>query len=258
MALARTLLALAFTGCATLLLAAPDASPVIDVTANRLDSNSYTSPYGELSVAEQAASIPGVRLLRQGLGSPQADLRIRGGAFSSSGFALEGLALFNPQTEHFHADLPIVPLMTESPRLLTGMEQFRQMSGHASGTVAMDLAVPEDYAKFDLTAGSRASSPPPPPSAGTGPPRAAPRAAAPFSPSMTRSTRPTDTPTTTSPAGQPAPCSSTPTPGKGRWAPCWAPSRRSASGRAAFTARPPPSPPRRKCPPPSSSEACAA
>jgi vitamin B12 transporter len=154
MALARTLLALAFTGCATLLLAAPDASPVIDVTANRLDSNSYTSPYGELSVAEQAASIPGVRLLRQGLGSPQADLRIRGGAFSSSGFALEGLALFNPQTEHFHADLPIVPLMTESPRLLTGMEQFRQMSGHASGTVAMDLAVPEDYAKFDLTAGS--------------------------------------------------------------------------------------------------------
>jgi hypothetical protein len=140
--------------CAPWLHGAPDAVPVIDVIGNRLESQSYTSPYAELSVAEQAATIPGVRLVRQGLGSPQADLRIRGGAFSSSGFALEGLPLFNPQTEHFHADLPLSPLLADSIRLLTGLEQFRLMSGHASGTVALDLAEPEDHAKFDLTAGT--------------------------------------------------------------------------------------------------------
>jgi vitamin B12 transporter len=147
-------LILASVSAALPLLAAPDALPVIDVVADRLESNSYTSPYAELTLAEQAATIPGVRLLRQGRGSPQADLRIRGGAFSSSGFALEGLPLVNPQTEHFNADLPLIPLLAGSVRLLTGIEQFRQMSGHASGTVAVDLAEPEEHARLDLTAGS--------------------------------------------------------------------------------------------------------
>jgi vitamin B12 transporter len=144
-------LLLAFAAAVT---AAPDAWPIIDVTASRLDSQPYLSPYGELSVAEEAASIPGVRLQRQGLGSPQADLRIRGGAFSSSGFALEGLPLFDPQTEHFHADLPLSPLLADRVRLLTGLEQFSAMSGHASGTVDMDLAEPDNHLKFDLAAGS--------------------------------------------------------------------------------------------------------
>ena len=145
-------LALAAGGAAA--LASPDGLPVIDVTANRLDNPPYTSPYDELSVAEEAASIPGVRLQRQGLGDSQADLRIRGGAFSSSGFAMEGLPLFNPQTEHFHADLPLAPLLVDRVRLLTGLEQFRAMAGHASGTVDMDLAEPGDHVKLDLAAGS--------------------------------------------------------------------------------------------------------
>lgn len=134
--------------------AAPESGPVIDVVARRLESSSYTSPYGELSVSEQTASIPGVRLVRQGAGGPQADLRIRGGAFSSSGYAIEGLALFNPQTEHFHADLPIAPLLSDSIRLMTGIEQFRLYSGHASGSVAVDLAAPEDHLKINLADGS--------------------------------------------------------------------------------------------------------
>ncbi len=150
---AGPILALVLAG-ARWLPAAPDATPVIDVIANRPENTTYTSPYAGLSVPERAASIPGVRLIHQGLGSPQADLRIRGGAFSSSGFALEGLPLFNPQTEHFHADLPLSPLLADSVQLLTGVEQFRQMSGHASGTVALELAEPEDHAKFDLTAGT--------------------------------------------------------------------------------------------------------
>jgi hypothetical protein len=183
-------LLLAFAAAVT---AAPDAWPIIDVTASRLDSQPYLSPYGELSVAEEAASIPGVRLQRQGLGSPQADLRIRGGAFSSSGFALEGLPLFDPQTEHFHADLPLSPLLADRVRLLTGLEQFSAMSGHASGTVDMDLAEPDNHLKFDPTVLSRQ----PPPPAGPGPRPAAVSAAAPRSCSTTGSTAPTGRMTTT-------------------------------------------------------------
>ena len=153
MRIAPAALFLALAGSAGA-LAAPDGVPVIDVVAGRMQSQSYSSPLAGLSVSEEAATIPGVRLERQGMGSPQADLRVRGGAFSSSGYAVEGLALFNPQTEHFQADLPLAPLMADSVRLLTGLEEFRQMSGHASGTVALDLAEPEDHATADLTAGT--------------------------------------------------------------------------------------------------------
>ncbi len=134
------------------LSAAPESGPVVEVTSSRLAGRSYTSPYAPISLAEQAASRPGVRLVRQGVGAPQADLRIQGGAFNSAGFAVEGLPLINPQTEHFH-DLPIPPLWGGSVTLLTGLDQFRAYSGHASGSIDVELAEPDDHATWGLTAG---------------------------------------------------------------------------------------------------------
>lgn len=142
---------------ALLLAGAASAAPVpeafIEVTADRPDRLPAASPYAAGALAEQAATLPGVRLARQGFGASQADLRIRGAPFQAAGFAVEGLPLVNPQTEHFHADLAIPPLWTPAPALLTGVDQFRAFSGHAAGTLAVELAAPEEHRAGDLTAG---------------------------------------------------------------------------------------------------------
>jgi len=84
--------------------------------------------------------VPGVSLRKQGEGSPQTDLSIRGAPFSSSGYLLGGLAVRNAQTEHWQFDVPFPDAWFDTPMLLTGLERFRTSSGHPSGSVALELA----------------------------------------------------------------------------------------------------------------------
>ncbi len=97
-----------------------------------------------------AAGVPGVTMRSQGFLAPQADLQIRGSAFNSGGFLLSGLALHNPQTEHFQADLPLPSLLFVEPELLTGLDRFRASSGHPSGSLALEFArvEPRGYAEL--------------------------------------------------------------------------------------------------------------
>ncbi len=105
------------------------------------------------SPLDRAATEPGVHVQAQGFGGPQTDLRIRGSPFSSAGFSIQGLPLSNPQTEHFHADLPIPASWISSLSLETGMESFRRTHGHLSGTIEMDLAEPEPRRFLSLQGG---------------------------------------------------------------------------------------------------------
>jgi len=99
------------------------------------------------------ANLPGVALRSQGFGAPQADLCIRGAPFSSSGLLLSGLALRNPQTEHFQADLPVPSDVFTSPELLTGLDQFRTSSGHPAGSVALGFAPIEEMGRVEIGGG---------------------------------------------------------------------------------------------------------
>jgi vitamin B12 transporter len=89
--------------------------------------------------------ISGLMLRSQGEGTPQTDLSIRGGSFSSAGVTIGKLALRNAQTEHWHAVLADAPESWFGPtRVVTGIERFRHSVGHPSGSVVLELATPID------------------------------------------------------------------------------------------------------------------
>ncbi len=83
--------------------------------------------------------LPGVDLQVQGVSGGQSDLSILGSSFSGAGLALEGVALPNAQTEHFHTALPLPPALLRSPEVQTGMEQALGSSGYLVGTVQYSL-----------------------------------------------------------------------------------------------------------------------
>ncbi|HOE61737.1 MAG TPA: TonB-dependent receptor [Kiritimatiellia bacterium] len=89
---------------------------------------------------EPLRDIPGLMLRQQGASAPQGDLSIRGSPFNGAGLLLNGLTLRNAQTEHWHADLSVPNIWTDTPTVLTGMERFRAASGHPSGSVSLELA----------------------------------------------------------------------------------------------------------------------
>ena len=84
--------------------------------------------------------VPSLALRQQGTGGAQADLSIRGSSFNTTGLLLNGAALRNSQTEHWHADLPAPEVWFEPPRVRTGLDRFRLSSGHPSGSVDLRLA----------------------------------------------------------------------------------------------------------------------
>lgn len=90
------------------------------------------------SLAEAFRQLPGVHLATQGVGG-QSDLSIQGSSFSGAGLSLNGLALRNPQTEHFHSELPVLPEVFATATVRTGIEQQALTSTHLAGTVDFGL-----------------------------------------------------------------------------------------------------------------------
>lgn len=86
------------------------------------------------------ATTPVLRLKSQGGRGAQTDLSIRGSSFSGAGLAIAGLPLTNPQTEHFHSELPFPSALFLQPRILTGLERKLDSGGHLVGTVGFEFA----------------------------------------------------------------------------------------------------------------------
>jgi hypothetical protein len=107
------------------------------------------------SVAGVAAGVPGVTLSSQGYLAPQSDLRIRGSSFDSCGFLLSGLALRNPQSEHFQSELPLPEEILLEPVLLTGLDRFRLSPGYPSGSLSLDFASAAPGGFVEYGAGNR-------------------------------------------------------------------------------------------------------
>ena len=136
---------LAAGSAATNILVRIEATALADAVAPPMDRSAAPA---------FAADVPGVSLRSQGTSEPQADLSIRGAPFSSSGLLLSGLALHNPQTEHFQSDLPVPYDVFGTPHLLTGLDQFRTSSGHPAGSVAIDLSPLDDVRRIDIGGGA--------------------------------------------------------------------------------------------------------
>lgn len=110
----------------------------IHVAAPRLSPERVSSSGWD--AASRFESVPFVSVRQQGLRSAQGDLSVRGGAFNTSGMLLQGIAVKNPQTEHFQGDLDLPDDYFERPEVATGMERFSRSSSHPSGAVVLDLA----------------------------------------------------------------------------------------------------------------------
>jgi len=65
---------------------------------------------------------PQIDLQARGLPEGQSDISVRGGLFENTGFRLGAITIFDPQTGHYSAELPIDPDMLTSPALMTDSE----------------------------------------------------------------------------------------------------------------------------------------
>lgn len=91
----------------------------------------------DTSLASHLLHIPGVQVIPQGLAGGSADLSIRGSAFSGAGLSFGGVSLRNPQTEHFHIELPFPAWWLAAPEVRAGVHQAARGQGHLAGTVAL-------------------------------------------------------------------------------------------------------------------------
>ena len=79
---------------------------------------------------------PRVDVQARNLAEGQADVAIRGGVFENTGFKFGAMSIYDPQTGHYLAELPIAPAMLTSPRVLTGADNAAESFNAAVGTVA--------------------------------------------------------------------------------------------------------------------------
>jgi hypothetical protein len=87
----------------------------------------------------------------------QADIAIRGGIFENTGFRIGGAFLFDPQTGHYFAELPVAPVMITAPRILTGAENALGGFNADVGTVAYDWQAIQERGELTATAGQYGS-----------------------------------------------------------------------------------------------------
>lgn len=78
---------------------------------------------------------PFVDVQARNFAESQADVTIRGGVFENTGFALGAGTLFDPQTGHYFAEMPVPPAMLGAPQVLTGVDNARAGFNSAVGTI---------------------------------------------------------------------------------------------------------------------------
>lgn len=79
---------------------------------------------------------PRVDVQGRGFAEAQADISIRGGTFENTGFSLGAAPVYDPQTGHYFAELPVAPAMLAAPEVRTGAEQATRGWNANAGGVA--------------------------------------------------------------------------------------------------------------------------
>lgn len=111
-------------------LALPKVVTYSEQVANQTPVATFAMPVSGLRFE------PRVDVQARNLAEGQADVAIRGGVFENTGFKLGALSLYDPQTGHYFAEIPVAPAMLERPRVLTGADNARGGFNAGVGTVA--------------------------------------------------------------------------------------------------------------------------
>ena len=136
----RGLVAMLSGGCAISLPAQekpdtyvlPTLSIVSDRVANETPVATFAMPVSALQFE------PRVDVQARNFAEAQADVAIRGGIFENTGFKLGALAVYDPQTGHYFAELPVAPAMLASPQVLTGADNAARGFNAEVGTIAYE------------------------------------------------------------------------------------------------------------------------
>ena len=134
---------------------APIALPLMavlsDRVANQQATGTFTMPVTLLRFE------PGVDVQERNLVEGQADIAIRGGTFENTGFAVCGLTLYDPQTGHYSAEIPLAPALLTAPTVLTGADHARLGWNATAGTVAYRWAPVRTGGEIEMGAANHAS-----------------------------------------------------------------------------------------------------
>lgn len=89
----------------------------------------YAAPVSQLRFE------PLVDVQVRNFGEAQGDVSIRGGIFENTGFKLGGANLFDPQTGHYFAEIPVDPGMLTTPTISTGVDNALLGFNSTVGTI---------------------------------------------------------------------------------------------------------------------------
>src|SRR6185295_5707538 len=113
---------------------APVSLPELTVysprVANQSPTGTFATPVSSLRFEPQ------VDVQARNLTEAQADVTIRGGIFENTGFKIGAVSVFDPQTGHYYADLPVAPAMLGAPLVLTGADHAMATSASTVGAVS--------------------------------------------------------------------------------------------------------------------------
>ncbi|HEY0967728.1 MAG TPA: TonB-dependent receptor [Opitutaceae bacterium] len=118
-----------------------------DRVANQQATGTFTMPVTLLRFE------PGVDVQERNLAEGQADIAIRGGTFENTGFKVGGLSLYDPQTGHYSAEIPLAPAMLTAPIVITGAGHARAGWNATAGTVAYTWAPVRAGGELEVGAG---------------------------------------------------------------------------------------------------------
>ncbi len=130
----------AFIGVSALVLRAEaqgqapvELSPVTvysPAVANQEPVGSFAMPVSALRYE------PLVDVQGRNLAEGQADIAIRGGTFENTGFSIGALPIYDPQTGHYFAELPVAPAMLGAPAIRLGAENSLAGWNATAGSIA--------------------------------------------------------------------------------------------------------------------------
>jgi len=113
---------------------APVELPSVTILSPRVANQ---EPVGSFAMPVSALRFePLVDVQARNLGEAQADVTIRGGIFENTGFRIGGVSLYDPQTGHYFAEIPVAAAMLTAPQVLTGADNVLVGFNANVGTVA--------------------------------------------------------------------------------------------------------------------------
>lgn len=108
----------------------PEMSVYSPRVANQEPTATFAMPVSALRFE------PRVDLQSRNFAEGQADVTIRGGIFENTGFSVGAISIFDPQTGHYFAEIPVAPAMLGAPEIVSGADLALRSTNATSGAVA--------------------------------------------------------------------------------------------------------------------------